>query len=59
MKLSAKNDSKAINESVYRKLVGSSIYLTNSRPHLSYIVSFISKFMTMSKVEHWIAQREC
>jgi hypothetical protein len=57
LKLSAKTDSKAVNESVYRQLVGSLIYLTTTRPDLSYVVSFISRFMTTSKVEHWTATK--
>jgi hypothetical protein len=38
---------------VYRQLVGSLIYLIATRPGLSYVVSFINIFMTVSKVEHW------
>jgi hypothetical protein len=53
LKLSAKTDSKAVNESIYRQLVGSLIYLTTTRPDLSFTVSFISRFMTTPKVEHW------
>ena len=52
MKLSAKSDSKGVNESIYRKLVGSLIYLTTTRPNLSFVVSFISRFMSAPKVEH-------
>jgi hypothetical protein len=57
LKLSAKTDSKAVNESVYRQLVGSLIYLTTTRPDLSFVVSFISRFMTAPKVEHWTATK--
>jgi hypothetical protein len=59
MKLSAKTDSKEINESIYKQLVGSLIYLTTTMPYLSYAMSFISIFMTVSKVEHWIAVNRC
>ena len=57
LKLSTKIDSKAVNESIYMQLVGSLIYLTTTRPDLSFIVSFISKFMTTPKVEHWTTQK--
>jgi hypothetical protein len=58
LKLSAKTDSKAVNELVYRQLVGSLIYLTTTSPYLSYIVSFISRFMRVTKIEHWtVAKR--
>jgi len=50
---SSKTDSKVVNESFYRKLVGSSLYLIVIRPNLSYTTSFISIFMTLLKVEHW------
>jgi hypothetical protein len=34
------------------------IYLTTTKLELSYVVSFISRFMTTSKVEHWtVAKR--
>jgi hypothetical protein len=58
LKLSSNTNSKAINESVYKKLVSSLIYLIATRPDLSFIVSFISRFMTAPKVEHWtVAKR--
>jgi hypothetical protein len=51
-KLSAKTDSKAVNESIYKQLVGILIYLTATRPYFNYAMSFISKFMTALRVEH-------
>jgi len=57
LKLSAKADFKAVNESIYRQLVGSLIYPTTTRPNLSFTVSFISKFMTAPKVERWTATK--
>jgi hypothetical protein len=58
MNLLAKIDSKEVNESVYRQLVGGLLYLIVNRLDLSYTMSFISRFMTMLKVEHWtIAKR--
>lgn len=52
LKLLAKVDSKAVKESIYGKLVGSLTYLTTTRPALSFVVSFISRFMATPKVEH-------
>ena len=57
LKLSAKTDSKAISESLYRQLVGSLIYLIATRPDLSFVMRFISRFMTVPKVEHWTAAK--
>ena len=48
-KLSAKTNSKAVNKSVYEKLMGSLRYIITTRPDLSYVVSFISIFMTTPK----------
>jgi hypothetical protein len=58
IKFLAKTISKSINESVYRKLVGSLIYLTITRPDLSFVMRFISIFMTSPKVEHWNAAKQ-
>ena len=49
----AKSDSKTVNESFYRQLVGSLIYLIVTRPDLSFIVILISIFMSTPKVQHW------
>lgn len=59
LKLSVKNDTKAVNESLYMQQVGSLIYLTTNRPGLSFGVSFIFEFMTTLKVEHWKQRCEC
>lgn len=59
LKLLAKNDYKEVNESVYMQLVGILIYLIATRPDLSYVVSLISKFMIVTKVEHWIVGKWC
>jgi hypothetical protein len=37
--------------------VGILIYLTATTPDLSYVVSFLSRFVTMSMVEHWTATK--
>lgn len=55
LKLSTRIDLKLINESTFRQLVGSLIYLIATRPDLSYAVSYISRFMIAPKVEHWAA----
>lgn len=57
LKLSTKIGSKTVNQPVYRKIACSLIYLTTTRLDLSFIVSFISRFMTTPKVEHWTTTR--
>jgi hypothetical protein len=51
LKLSTNTNSKEINESNYKQLVGSLIYLIATTLDLSYAVSFISRFTIASKVE--------
>lgn len=57
LKLSAKSDSPVVDDSSFRQLVGSLIYLTATRPDISYAVSYISRFMSAPKVEHWVAAK--
>lgn len=58
LKLSANSDSPLIDETTFRQLVGSLIYFTATRPDLSFAVSYISRFMTAPKVDHWIAAKQ-
>ena len=52
MKLSAHDDSPLENPTMYRKIVGSLIYLTISRPNLSYTVGLKSQFMQLPRKPH-------
>eukprot|EP00253_Pinus_taeda_P009300 PITA_09300 len=38
-----------------KQLVGSVIYLTATRPDINFAVSYISRFMSAPKADHWIA----
>jgi hypothetical protein len=58
LKLSTKTNDKEVNESIYRKLVGSLIYLITTRANLSFPMSCIPKFMIVPKVEHWITMKQ-
>ncbi|XP_057823429.1 secreted RxLR effector protein 161-like [Cryptomeria japonica] len=57
LKLSTKYDSPLIDETQFRELVGNLIYLTTTRPDLSFAVSYISCFMTTPKANHWVATK--
>lgn len=46
IKLQSQMDSPAANKHAYQSLVGSLIFVTPSRPDISYSVSTLSKFMT-------------
>jgi hypothetical protein len=39
----------------YRRLVGKLIYLTNTRPDISFAISMVSQFMSASRLPHWEA----
>lgn len=52
LKLTANEESKKVDETLYRQLVGSLIYLTYTRPNISFAVNFISRFITAPKVSH-------
>eukprot|EP00253_Pinus_taeda_P002224 PITA_02224 len=40
-----------------KQLVGVLIYLTATRPDISFAVSYISRFMSAPKADHWIAAK--
>ena len=52
LKLSTKFDSPPIDDTTYKQLVSSLIYLSATRPDISFAVSYISHFMTTPKVDH-------
>ena len=41
----------------YKKLVGSLIYLTTTRPDISFVVGILSRFMHQPCEGHWIAAK--
>ena len=52
-KLSRKYDETEFDITQFRKLVGSLMYLTTTRPDIMYAVSVISRFMDSPKNSHW------
>ncbi|KAM0037429.1 putative RNA-directed DNA polymerase [Helianthus debilis subsp. tardiflorus] len=58
LKLSKEDPEEFIDESMYRSLVGSLMYLTNTRPDIMFAVSKVSRFMEAPKRSHWeVAKR--
>eukprot|EP00253_Pinus_taeda_P004541 PITA_04541 len=57
LKLSAQSSSPLVDETLFRQLVGSLIYLTATRPDISFAVSYISRFMSTPKANHWVAAK--
>jgi hypothetical protein len=46
-----------VDSTLYRKVVGNLLYLTQSRPDLSYAVGAVSRFMQESHELHWKATK--
>jgi hypothetical protein len=46
-------DTPLVDNRLYKKLVGSLLYLTHSRPDLSYAVGAVSRFMQEPHELHW------
>jgi hypothetical protein len=54
-KLSREQNEMDFDSTIFRKLVGSLMYLTATRPDIMYGVSLISRFMDTPKNSHWQA----
>ena len=52
-KLRKQDEGPTVNSTLYKRLVGSLMYLTATRPDLMNAVSFISRFMESPKDSHW------
>jgi hypothetical protein len=48
------SDSKTVDPTVYRQLIGSLMYLVNTRPDISFAVNSLSQFMVDPRRVHWI-----
>lgn len=44
-------------ETLFKKLVGSLVYLTTTRHNLTCGISLISRFMTSSTMSHWLSTK--
>ena len=51
------SDSNEIDSTLYRQLIGSLMYLVNTRPDICYAVSALSQFMSQPRQTHWIAAK--
>ena len=50
-------DSNLVDPTVYRQLVGSLMYLVNTRPDIYFAVSTLGQFMCESRKMHWVAAK--
>lgn len=54
-KLSEDDTSPCVDEKEYRKLVGSLIFLCNTRPDISFAIGVLSRFSNKPRENHWKA----
>ncbi|XP_059078089.1 secreted RxLR effector protein 161-like [Cryptomeria japonica] len=57
LKLEASCSSPLVDATLYHQLVGSLIYLTHTRPDISYVVGLVSRFMQEPHELHWKAAK--
>jgi hypothetical protein len=50
------SNSDEIDPTLYKQLIGSLMYLVNTRPYIFYAVSALSQFMSQSRQTHWIVE---
>ena len=50
-------DSNLIDPTMYCQLIGSLIYLTNTRPDICFVVNALSQFMCEARQIHWIVAK--
>jgi hypothetical protein len=57
VKLEDGGETPLVDSTLYSKIVGSLLYLTHSRPYLSYAVGVVSRFMQEPHELHWKAAK--
>jgi hypothetical protein len=50
-------DSGEVDPHLYKQLIGSLMYLVNTRPDICYAVNVLSQFMSQPRQTHWIATK--
>jgi hypothetical protein len=55
LKLKKESDTRSVNATNYRSLVGSLRYLVNTRPDIAFSIRYVSKFMEDPHEEHFLA----
>ena len=58
VKLSSVDETKEVDGTLYRQLVGSLNYLTTTKLDISYSVSILSQFMAKPLESHWVAAKK-
>lgn len=50
-------DSKLVDPTIYKQLIGSMMYLVNTRPYIFFMVSTLSQFMVELRHVHWVVAK--
>jgi hypothetical protein len=56
-KLTATCTSPKVDATLYRQLVGSLLYLTHTRPNISFVVGIVARYMQTPHESHWKAAK--
>ncbi len=51
------SDSDLVDPTMYRQLIGSLMYLVNSRPDICFAVNTLSQFMVEPRQAQWVAAK--
>ena len=51
------SEGKLVDPTIYRQLIGSLMYLVNTRPDLCFAVNTLSQFMVEPRSVHWVAAK--
>ena len=51
------DDSYLVDPTMYRQLIGSLMYLVNTRPDICFVVSTLSQYMCEPRQTHWVAAK--
>jgi hypothetical protein len=51
------SESKLVHLTLYRQLIGSLMYLVNTRPNICFVVNSLSQFMVEPQRVHWVEEK--
>ena len=57
LKLLSDAPSEVVDATMYRQMIGSLMYLTNTRPYICFVVNTLSQFLTDPRHVHLIAAK--
>ena len=57
LKKLSSDESDLVDPTMYRQLIGSLMYLVNTRPDICFVVSTLSQYMCEPRQIHWVAAK--